>query len=85
VEFLEESLSRQEEIRAKGFDMGGTTYGKIKIGTKALEDAVLNLGAISKENKHPISKGIIYRALADNDAEKLREISNYFYKTSGIY
>ena len=65
--------------------MGGTTYGKIKIGTKTLEDAVLNLGAISKENKHPISKGIIYRALADNDAEKLREISNYFYKTSGIY
>ena len=65
--------------------MGGTTYGKIKIGTKSLEDAVLNLGSIQKETKNMINKGVIYRALADNDVEKLREISNYFYKTSGIY
>ena len=80
-----DKLTRQEEIRAKGFDMGGTTYGKIKIGTKTLEDAVLNLGSIQKETKNTINKGVIYRALADNDVEKLREISNYFYKTSGIY
>ena len=65
--------------------MGGTTYGKIKIGTKTLEDAVLNLGTIQKETRNMINKGVIYRALADNDVEKLREISNYFYKTSGIY
>ena len=65
--------------------MGGTTYGKVKVGTKTLEDAVLNLGSIQKETKNMISKGVIYRALADNDVEKLREISNYFYKTSGIY
>ena len=65
--------------------MGGTTFGKIKVGTKALEDAVLNLGSIQKSTKNLISKGIIYRALADNDVEKLREISNYFYKVSGIY
>lgn len=65
--------------------MGKTTYGKIKIGTKTLEDAVLNLGSIQKETKSTISKGVIYRALADNDVEKLREISNYFYKSSGIY
>jgi hypothetical protein len=62
-----------------------TDYGKIKIGTKSLDDAVLNLGAIQKETRSVINKGIIYRALIDNDLEKLREISNYFYKTSGIY
>ena len=78
-------MTRQEAIRSKGFDMGGTTYGKIKIGTKALEDAVLNLGSIQKETKNVINKAVIYRALIDNDLEKLREISNYFYKTSGIY
>ena len=77
--------NRQDAIRAKGFDMGGTTYGKIKIGTKSLEDAVLNLGSIQKETRNTINKGVIYRALIDNDIEKLREISNYFYKTSGIY
>lgn len=65
--------------------MGGTTYGKIKIGTKSLEDAVLNLGSIQRETRNQINKGVIYRALADNDVERLREISNYFYKTSGIY
>lgn len=65
--------------------MGGTTYGKIKIGTKSLEDAVLNLGSIQRETRGLINKAVIYRALADNDIEKLREISNYFYKTSGIY
>ena len=65
--------------------MGGTTYGKIKIGTKSLEDAVLNLGSIQRETRGLINKAVIYRALADNDVEKLREISNYFYKTSGIY
>ena len=78
-------MNRQETIRAKGFDMGGTTYGKIKIGTKSLEDAVLNLGSIQKETRNTINKSVIYRALIDNDIEKLREISNYFYKTSGIY
>jgi hypothetical protein len=32
-----------------------------------------------------INKNVIYRAIADNDVQQLREISNYFYKTSGIY
>ncbi len=43
--------NRQEEIRSKGFDMinsrrgyeGPIDYGKIKVGTKTLDDAVLNL------------------------------------------
>ena len=65
--------------------MGGTTYGKIKIGTKTLEDAVLNLGSIQTATKNLINKTVIYRALAYNDVQQLREISNYFYKTSGIY
>ena len=32
-----------------------------------------------------INKAIIYRALIDDDVVRLREISNYFYRTSGIY
>jgi hypothetical protein len=42
-------LSRQEEIRGKGFNMMDSRvaeYGKIKINTKTLDDAVLNLGSI---------------------------------------
>ena len=85
-----DELNRQDAIHAKGFEMmnvnnATTEYGRIKSGTKTLDDAVLNLGYIQKETRGIISKGVIYRALMDNDVEKLREISNFFYKTNGIY
>ena len=60
-------------------------YGKIKVNTKTLDDAVLNLGAIQGVTRGMVSKAILYRALLDNDIVRLREISNYFYKASGIY
>ena len=81
-------MNRQDIIRAKGFDMmqrPQTEYGHIKSGTKQLADAVINLGAIEKSTKGYISKGVVLKALFDNDVPKLREISNYFYKTNGIY
>ena len=62
-----------------------TEYGKIKINTKTLDDAVINLGSIQNVTRGMINKAVIYRALMDNDVVRLREISNYFYKTSGIY
>ena len=66
-------------------DSRALEYGKIKINTKTLDDAVLNLGSIQNVTRGMINKGVIYRALMDNDVVRLREISNYFYKTSGIY
>lgn len=81
-------MNRQEEIRKKGFDMihgAPTEYGKIKSGTKTLEDATLNLGAIQRETKGRYSKRIVLQALAENDVPKLREISNFFYKSNGTY
>lgn len=60
-------------------------YGRIKVNTKTLDDAVLNLGAIKRCTKGTISKENIYQALLTNDVQKLREISNYFYKINGIY
>lgn len=85
-----DELNRQDAIHAKGFEMMSvsnmtTEYGRIKSGTKTLEDAVLNLGSVQRETRGIISKAVIYRALMDNDVEKLREISNFFYKTNGIY
>ncbi len=65
-----------------------TDYGrKIKVGVKNLEDATLDLG--SYQNDMPahlrISKGRIYKALAENDVNELRLISKHFYNVSGIY
>ena len=84
-----EELNRQDLIRAKGFDLmtrrPNYEYGKIKVGTKTLDDAVINLGAVQKSTKGYIDKWVVMKALFDNDVFKLREISNYFYKTNGIY
>ena len=84
---------RQEEIRSKGFNIidrrmpyeGPTEYGRIKVGTKTLDDAILDIGSIKRASHNCINKEIVLAALYNNDVKKLREISNYFYKTSGIY
>jgi hypothetical protein len=60
-------------------------YGRIKVGTKQLNDAVLNLGSIQKDIRGIVNKGLVYKAIIENDIVRLREISNYFYRTNGIY
>jgi hypothetical protein len=83
-----ENNNRQEAIRAKGFDMGTTAttqYGKIKVGVKTLDDAVLDLGSLKSGNKMIADKSVIMRAMAEKNLVKMREISDYFFHTSGIY
>ena len=60
-------------------------YGKIKVGVKTLDDAVLNLGSLSGNRKNRFDKATIIRALGDKDLPLLRAISDYFYNVSGIY
>ena len=60
-------------------------YGRIKVGTKQLNDAVLNLGSIQKDIRGIVNKSLVYKAIIENDIVRLREISNYFYRTNGIY
>ena len=85
--------NRQEEIRSKGFDMinsrrgyeGPIDYGKIKDGTKTLDDAVLNLGSMPKIRHDFGNKAFILQAISERNLPLIREISNYFYNTNGIY
>ena len=62
-------------------------YRKIKVGVKSLEDAVLNLGALksSLPTHNFLNKAYVYRALAENNINELRNISNFFYNMNGIY
>jgi hypothetical protein len=60
-------------------------YGKIKLGVKTLEDAVLNLGDLPKIDAQRISKGLILKALATKNLSLIRSISDAFYDISGIY
>lgn len=90
---------KKEEIKKKGFTMNladdtqdvysqaykTIDFSKIRVGVKTLEDAILDLGSLHKENPKLADKRTILNAIDKNDYELLREISNYFYKTSGIY
>ena len=62
-----------------------STYGKMKVGLKTLDDAVLDLGSLKKLDRNIYNKEIIYKALVDKDVLALRQISNSFYISSGIY
>ena len=89
-----ENKDRQDAIREKGFAFNGngtTEYGKIKVGVKTLEDAVINLGSYKKlwrrhsESMRFYDKFEILRAIAEKDYHKIRVISDFFYRTNGIY
>ena len=62
-----------------------TDYGKLRVGSKSLNDAVLDLGALKYANKNYSNKKMVLKALGDRDINTLRAISKYFYATSGIY
>lgn len=93
-------INRKEEIKKKGFNMSfddsannsenskgfiSIDFSKIKIGAKTLEDAILDLGSYSKVNTRLTQKEAILNALYDNDYAEMREISNFYFETSGIY
>ena len=63
-----------------------TKYGRIKVGNSTLNDATINLGSMATTISNVYgNKNKILQALAKQDVNDLREISNYFYRTSGIY
>ena len=92
--------NRIEEIKAKGFNMNRvndvqpqqvayqtpvTDFSKIKVGAKTLNDATFRLGDLQKANSRLADKTTVLRAIDEYDLKTMREISDFFYKTSGIY
>ena len=84
------------EIKKKGFnirlaaDDPNQTYtpvdfNKIKVGAKTLDDAVLSLGEYKRINPRLGDKREILRAINTGNLDKMRDMSNFFYRTSGIY
>ena len=87
-----------EEIKRKGFNMALADstpdvldlrevhdFSKIKVGIKQLTDAVIDVGSYKKINPKCGDKEKVLKAIAQYNLSDLREISNFFYKTSGIY
>ena len=90
-------INRVKEIKKKGFSMNlapdtqdvfsyqPTDFSKIKVGLKTLDDAILELGDYSRLDNRLGNKDTVMKAMYDCDYETMKEISNFFYKTSGIY
>ena len=88
---------RIQEIKRKGFAMSTqdtlpdfstynpTDFSKIKVGLKTLEDAIVNVGDLKKIDSRYTDKETVLKAIHNCDFETMREISNFYYKTSGIY
>lgn len=72
-----------EDIYAQSFN--AVDFSKIKVGIKTLDDAIVNLGELKKINPRLADKKEVLRAINNGDYETMRDISNFFYKTSGIY
>lgn len=62
-----------------------TEFNKIKIGAKNLDDAIFKLGDLNKANPRLADKATVLKAIDDYDLKTMREISDFFYRTSGIY
>ena len=91
-------INRREEIKKKGFKIEianerdtqssipfeATDFNKVRVGAKVLDDAILDLGDYRKIDKRLADKETILKAINSGDFEAMREISNFFYKTSGI-
>lgn len=60
-------------------------FNKIKIGAKTLDDAIFKLGDLRNINPQLADKREVLRAINTYDLVKMRQISDFFYKTSGIY
>lgn len=88
-------INRMEQIKKKGFEMklakdtderyNPTDFNKISVGIQTLEDAIISYGNLSRTNPTLGTKSNVLKAINDNDLASMREISNFFYKTSGIY
>ena len=88
-----------EEIKRKGFNMALADstptdvldlrevhdFSKIKVGIQQLRDAIIDVGSYKKINPKCGDKEKVLKAIMNLNLSDMREISNFFYKTSGIY
>lgn len=60
-------------------------FSQIRLGAHKLPDAALEISQYERASAELGNKDIVLRAIATLQYDKMREISNYFYRVSGIY
>lgn len=87
------------EIKKKGFDMVAfdednqdqmkdfipTDFSRVGRGVKALADAVFKIGDYQRFGPRIVDRESLIRAIHNGDIGRMRELSDFFYRTSGIY
>lgn len=86
---------RMAKIKEKGFQIrlandteerySPKDFSKIKVGIKTLDDAIVTFGDLVKASPRLASKENVIKAINNNDLSEMRDISNFFYRESGIY
>ena len=82
------NMIKTEDDQIPNQDMGSyvpVDFSKIRVGVKTISDAVFRLGDLRKINPELATKEEVLKAIHYGNLEKMRNISNFFYKTSGIY
>ena len=94
-------VDRIQQIKAKGFDLTSdgrdqgilssfapaTTYGSIRVGPKTIpNDAILLMNDYKATGAGKLAqKQHVLRTIYKKDFQELRKISDFYYRTSGIY
>ena len=60
-------------------------FQKTKLGKQVLEDLIAELGSYKKTNSSYADKQFVLDAINAYDFNTMREISNFFFESSGIY
>lgn len=80
-----EIATRDANQQNTGYQAAPIDYNKIKVGAKTLDDAILKLGDFKGNLPNLADKGAILKAIASYDLKMMRQVSELFYRVSGIY
>lgn len=79
---IENGVSEREDI---GEQRDLVDFSKMKVGLRTIGDAIIDVGTYKRINRDYGNKEYVLNAIYKQDYNTLRQISNYFYESSGIY
>ena len=79
-------IAKQKVYNSTSQQSVSIDFNKIKIGKQTLQDAIYDIsGPLKRANPRLGNKDAILKAIKQHDYSFMREASNYFYQSSGIY
>lgn len=84
---IDRGVSERPEIADKELASFGQNldFSKMKVGLRTIDDAIMNVGSYKQVNRNFGDKHFVLEKIYKKDYETLRQISDYFYSSSGIY